>query len=214
MVRRTIDDLYPSMPWDELDAVVFDVGNVLLSFNPQGILEELLPDDKALYPVLTEKIFRSPYWMMMDHGDATLTEAADAMVGNDTRYEKQIRHVMTHWIEMKHVLDEGLQALDACKAHGKRVFVLSNYGSDAFEHVYHKYDFFKRFDGMMISARVHLLKPDPDIFHLAAETFGLDPERTLFIDDVPANIEGALHAGWQGFCHLRQGKLREFMRLP
>lgn len=211
MIRRTIDDLYPSMPWDALDAVVFDVGNVLLSFDPPQILRDLLPRDESIYPILLEHIFHSPYWVMMDHGDATLEEATEAMIASSPAYEAQIRKVMTNWIEMKDIIDEGLQALYACKRHGKKVYVLSNYGSDAFEHVYQKYDFFKLFDGLTISAREHVIKPDAAIYRLTVERFGLTPERTLFIDDSPANIDGALHAGWQGFCLNRKGKLKAFM---
>ena len=65
---RTFDDIYETMPWDAVDAVVFDVGQVLLSYNPQEILDEHVPDRPDLHPILLEKIFRSPYWLMRDHG--------------------------------------------------------------------------------------------------------------------------------------------------
>lgn len=57
---RTFDDIYETMPWDAVDAVVFDVGQVLLSYNPQEILDEHVPDRPDLHPILLEKIFRSP----------------------------------------------------------------------------------------------------------------------------------------------------------
>ena len=77
---RTFDDIYETMPWDAVDAVVFDVGQVLLSYNPQEILDEHVPDRPDLHPILLEKIFRSPYWLMRDHGLMTRDEAIILMV--------------------------------------------------------------------------------------------------------------------------------------
>ena len=77
---RTFDDIYETMPWDAVDAVVFDVGQVLLSYNPQEILDEHVPDRPDLHPFLLEKIFRSPYWLMRDHGLMTRDEAIILMV--------------------------------------------------------------------------------------------------------------------------------------
>ena len=62
----------------------------------------------------------------------------------------------------------------------------------------------------MISAREGLVKPDPAIYKTLTDRYGLDPARTLFIDDAAANIEGAIHAGWQGFWFNRPGKLSAF----
>lgn len=211
MPKLMIDDLYLSMPWDELDAIVFDVGNVLLSFNPAAILSDLLPNCQALHPVLMKKIFQSPYWVMMDRGLLSCTEAAECMIGRDTALAEPIRHVMANWIEMKDQIEEGQEALRICKAHGKKLYVLSNYGCDSFAHVEKKYDFFKLFDGKVISAREKMMKPDLAIYNLLTSRYGLDPARTLFIDDSFANIEGALYAGWQGFCFNQPGKLHKFV---
>ena len=76
-----LDDKYAKMPWDEIDTVVFDVGGVLVSFNPPAFLNDLFPGDEALQKVLKARIFASPYWHMMDHGLMTVEEAAQAMIG-------------------------------------------------------------------------------------------------------------------------------------
>lgn len=211
MQMTMIDDRFPRMPWDEIDNVVFDVGNVLLSFQPAEILRELVPEVPQLHPLLTAKIFHSPYWVMMDHGLMNLAEATEAMIGPDKALDEPIRRVMGGWVEMKHVLPEGLEALEMCRAHGKRTYVLSNYGDDAFRIVDEKYDFFRLFDGKIISSRVKLIKPDRAIYDLLTDTFRLERSRTLFLDDAPANIETALHVGWQGFCVNRPGKLHAFL---
>lgn len=211
MIRWMIDDKYPEMPWDELDTIVFDVGNVLLAFSPEQLLKELVPDRPDLYDVLSTRVFKSPYWVMLDHGTLTLEEAIEAMTGRELSLKPYVRQVMENWRDLKGVISEGVDALKAAKAHGKRVYVLSNYHSDSFQFAQEKYDFFNLVDDFLVSSREGLLKPDPAIYRLAQERFQLLPERTLFIDDTPANIEAALNAGWQGFCLNAPGKLRRFI---
>lgn len=211
MIRWMIDDKYPEMPWDELDTIVFDVGNVLLAFSPQQLMKELVPDRPDLYDTLNTRVFRSPYWVMLDHGTLALEEAIEAMTGRELSLKPYVRQVMENWRDLKGVISEGVDALKAAKAHGKRVYVLSNYHSDSFQFAREKYDFFDLVDDFLVSSRVGLLKPDLAIYRLAQERFQLLPERTLFIDDTPANIEAALYAGWQGFCLNAPGKLRRFI---
>lgn len=206
-----IDDLYTSMPWDALDAVVFDVGNVLLSYSPQEELDALFPGDTALHEKLMQKIIRSPYWNMMDRGTLTLEEAIEHMIGRDAHLAPQIRLFMEHWLDFKHPLKEGVEAARACVAHGKRVFVLSNYQREAFDRVEREYPFFALFEGRVVSAREGMIKPNADIYECLTQRYGLDPARTLFIDDTAANIEAALHLGWQGFCLNAPGKLSAFI---
>ena len=211
MIPLLIDDLYPSMPWDELDTVVFDVGNVLVSFEPQRMLDDLI-EDRSLHPVLMERVFRSPYWNMQDRGILDREEAIRVMTGRYRELAAPIRTLMENWDLLKRDIPEGVEALRECKAHGKRILILSNYADYAFRFVQEHFDFFRLADGFVVSSRLGLCKPDASIYRYAAETYGLDPKRTLFIDDTPLNVEAALVQGWQGFCLNRPGKLRAFLR--
>ena len=212
MQLLTIDDRYSTMPWDQIDNVVFDIGNVLLSFDPPSILRSYVPDRPDLHPALMQRIFRSPYWVMMDHGLVTNEGAFELMErGADPELIPHIRYIRDHWIEMKDVVTEGVDALKLCREKGKRTYVLSNYGT-GFEYVDAKYDFFRLFDGKIISYRVRLTKPDPAIYRCLIHTYGLEPSRTLFIDDAPANVEAAIANDWQALCFNEPGKLRRFMQ--
>ena len=113
MIRLMIDDQYETMPWDALDAVVFDVGNVLLTFNPEKLLTDLHPDDPALRATLMERMFRSPYWVMLDHGTLTSEEAAVAMAGRDEALRPVIAQMLEYRLNLKQVIAEGLDALHA-----------------------------------------------------------------------------------------------------
>ena len=210
MPNRMIDDLYPYMPWDEIDNVVFDVGNVLLRFDPQSFLNELVPERPDLHSRLMLRVFRSPYWIMMDYGEATCAAAADMMCRGQPELEPYIRRILEGWVAMRETIPEGVAALEACRRHGKKVYILSNYGDDSFTVVEQKYDFLRNADGRVVSSREHLMKPDPAIYRLLIRRYGLEPERTLFIDDSTANIAVPLTMGWQGLCFNEPGKLRRF----
>lgn len=212
-MNLALDDLFPSVPWERLDAVVFDVGNVLLSFDPAAILERLFPGDAALQAALDVKVFRSPYWAALDHGAMTQEEAIAAMTGRDADLGPAVRRLMENWIDLKPTVHEGVAVLHACKAHGKKTYVLSNYHDGAFAYVEAHNDFFRLFDGFVVSSREKLWKPDPAIYRALTDRFGLAPERTLFIDDTPANVTAALQLGWQGICLNRPGKLAAFFQV-
>ena len=211
MIRLALDDKYASMPWEKIDAVVFDIGNVLLRFVPQELLTAMLPDRPDLHGLLMERVFRSPYWVMLDRGSVTVEEAVEAMSAGDEALKPYVRTALTGWYDLPRMA-EGIEVLRRCKERGKQVYALSNYPAEGIAWIWERADFFRLFDGRVISSSIGMVKPGRDIYdHLIAK-FALDPERTVFIDDTPGNIEGALAAGWQGICYNREGKLTAFFR--
>ncbi len=208
-MRLMFDDLFPAMPWDAIDAVVFDVGNVLLSWTAAEVLTRLVPDRPDLYETLTVRVFKSPYWCMRDRGSATREEVIQAMAANAPELLPYVRTIMEHWIDLP-AMAEGVEALKICKQHGVKLYALTNYADREFAYACEKHDFFRLFDGFVVSSRVRMVKPEQCIYTHLIDRFELDPARTLFIDDSPANIEAALEAGWQCLCVNRKGKLTDF----
>lgn len=209
MIRLMIDDMYSTMPWDKIDAVVFDVGNVLLSFQPSDLLRLTVPERPDLHDELMIRVFKSPYWCMRDRGSATVEEVIAAMSTGKPELEPYVRRAVTGWIDLPPI-QEGIDTLKACKAHGKKLYALTNYADAEFAHACRTNAFFSLFDGYVVSSRLHLVKPEHEIYEHLTGLYGLDPARTLFIDDNIANIEGALNCGWQGLCYNRPGKLEAF----
>ena len=209
MIRLMIDDQYDRMPWDKIDTVVFDVGNVLLSWKAQELLERIVPERPDLHAELAERVFRSPYWSMRDRGSATLEEVIWAMSRRAPELEPYIRRIMTEWIDLP-AIPEGVETLKICKEHGVKLYALTNYADKEFAYACGKHDFFQLFDGFLVSGREHTIKPGLDIYRLLISRFALDPERSLFIDDSLMNIEAALESGLQALHYNRDGKLWAF----
>lgn len=209
MIRLMIDDQYSHMPWDQIDAVVFDVGNVLLAWKADELLNRLVPDRPDLHEALAIRTVRSPYWSMRDRGSATVEEVIVAMSIGAPELEPYIRRIMTGWIDLP-AIPEGVEALKTCKAHGVKLYALTNYADKEFAYACEQHAFFNLFDGFVVSGREHTIKPGLAIYTRLIDRFDLDPARTLFIDDSVMNIEAALESGWQAFHYNRDGKLRNF----
>ena len=204
-----IDDKFDTMPWDQIDTVVFDVGNVLLSWTAEELMNRLVPERPDLHEELAYRTMRSPYWTMRDRGSATVEEVIVAMSLRAPELEPYIRRIMKEWIDLP-AMPEGVETLKICKERGVKLYALTNYADKEFAYACEQHDFFRLFDGFLVSGREHTIKPGLDIYRLLISRFGLNPERTLFIDDSLMNIEAALESGLQALHYNRDGKLREF----
>lgn len=193
-----LNESFETMPWDAVDTVVFDIGNVLLRFDPPYILRTLF-DDAQKRNVMMEKVFRSPYWIELDRGTLTYAQAARAMAQGDAQLEKDAAYLLKHWCSHKQVIEPGWAAARACAAHGKRLCLLSNYHREAFEYNLAHHEIFSLFDVRLISCYVHQLKPDAEIYDTLIHVSGLDPSRSVFLDDMPGNVQAAIRAGLHGF---------------
>lgn len=198
-----------SMPWDAVDTVVFDIGNVLLRFDPDYILRALF-EDAHKRAVLMEKVFRSPYWIELDRGALTYAEAARRMAQGDARLEADAAYLLDHWCAHKKVIAQGWAAARACAAHGKRLCLLSNYHREAFEYNLAHHAIFSLFDVRLISCYVHQLKPEAEIYDTLIHVSGLNPARSVFLDDMLVNVQGAMRAGLNGYWVRSEAEMGAF----
>ncbi|NCB05893.1 MAG: hypothetical protein EOM69_10295 [Clostridia bacterium] len=199
-MRQTFDDPYASMPWDKVDTVVFDIGNVLVTFGPDEMLGAMYPDDEAMRARLKRAMFASPYWVMLDRGTILREEAARLMAGGDETFRRRIMEALGQFVTHKRAVQGGVRVLRRCKEQGKRVLLLSNYGTESYGEITKKFDFFSLLDGGIISAYEKMVKPEREIYALLLSRYGLDGSRTLFLDDMAMNVEAALNAGLQSIC--------------
>ena len=177
--------------------IVFDLGNVLLSFMPSDFL------DKKNYPENFKKrilsdVFESQEWQMIDRGEMTALEAIDSIALKSSLKKEEISHIFNLRTEMLFPLDGNVKLLPALKKQGYRLYFLSNFPGDIFEEIESGYYFFRYFDGGVISAHARFTKPDIRIYAHLLEKYSLKAEESLFFDDLEQNVQASISAGIKG----------------
>ncbi len=180
--------------------VVFDMGNVLLDFNPERYLQNFVEreEDRAL---LRDELFDSVEWVMTDHGRLDDEGLGDTVCGRvPERLHGTVRRILAHWYEDMPVYPGVKELIERLMEQGYRLYVLSNV-SENYRIMRQNIPHIEDFDGEFISCKAHLLKPEPAIFAAFCEAFDLAPEECLFIDDQKNNVYGAMRAGMQGLVY-------------
>jgi len=175
--------------------IIFDLGNVLVSFQPELYLKSkgLSSDDVNL---VYKEIFLSKEWVELDRGTISRDEALKAICDRNES-DKKLLMENTDFEKILEPIAENVRILGELKKKGYKLYYLTNYHEDLFEYSYDKLGFFHHFDGGVVSAHVKLIKPDPPIYKKLIEKYHLQPEETLFIDDSEKNTQAATELGIQ-----------------
>ena len=203
---------YETMPWDQVDAVIFDIGNVLIRFAPDDFIVKLFPGDEQKQKDMLERVYFGKYWQMFDQGVISYEEAAKRLVEDFGGEEADYLHALYGWIDLKTPIEEGWRAARLCREKGKKLYLLSNYPKEGYEAMRVKLaDYFSDlFDGGIISCYDHLIKPSREIYETLIARCGFEPGRAVFIDDTLVNINGAMKAGIHGFHMHETGMMDRF----
>ncbi len=185
-----------------ITTLIFDLGNVLLSWKPEEFFDRNGYDKASKETFLTE-VFRSNEWLQLDNGDITIKEAVESIASRSTLKKEEIRAVFDLRTKILFPLSSNTKLLPALKKHGFKLYFLSNFPDDIFDEIHNKYDFFRNFDGGEISARVNASKPDEKIFQIFLKKHYLKAENCLFIDDSHKNANSAENMGMK-VIHLEE----------
>jgi len=177
--------------------IVFDLGNVLISFRPAEFFSKNAYPEYIKTKILSD-IFGSKEWGMLDNGDINTSEGIDAISLNSSLNREEIAHIFNLRIEMMFPLDQNVRLLPELKKQGFRLYYLSNFPIDIFEEIKTGYYFFRYFDGGVISSEVKFSKPDSRIYKTLLEKYSLVAEECLFIDDLEVNVRAAEALGMKG----------------
>lgn len=177
--------------------IVFDLGNVLISFKPFEFLEKNHYPENIVTKILSD-IFGSKEWLMLDNGDINTSEGIDAIALKSSLKKEEIAHIFNLRTEMMYPLDQNVRLLPELRKHGFRLYFLSNFPLDIFEEIKTGYYFFRYFDGGVISSEVKFSKPDKRIFEILLDKYSLIPGECLFIDDIEINVQAAEVSGMKG----------------
>lgn len=177
-------------------AVVFDIGGVLLDWDPRHLYRTLLPDEAAVERFLAE-VCTSEFNAELDKGrdfDEACRELAE-------RHPEQadLVHAWKRQADMVAGEIEGTPALvDRLVEAGVPLYLLTNMPRWVFDERVAAYPVLQRFDGAVVTGDEGILKPDPAVFELVLSRFGLSPAETLFVDDRPENVRAAESLGLAG----------------
>ena len=195
--------------------IVFDMGKVLVGYDPVAVCRQYT-DSADEIELLRRELFASEEWTLLDWGMITEEEAMSRVKNRlpDQRMRDMADACMAHWHEynIMPVAEMG-DLVKELKEKGYGIYLCSNMSLRlrVFED---QLPGIQYFDGILVSAEEKLLKPDPAIYERLFEKFGLKAEECFFIDDLPANIEGAKKCGMDGYCFAdgNIGKLREELK--
>jgi epoxide hydrolase-like predicted phosphatase len=174
--------------------IVFDLGNVLISFRPSEFFDKKKYPENIKTKILAD-IFGSKEWLMLDNGEINTTQAIESIASRSSLKKEEIAHIFNLRSELIFPLDPNVRLLPGLKERGFRLFFLSNFPMDLFEEVKTGYYFFKYFDGGLISAEAKVSKPDIRIYNILLEKYNLLPKDCLYIDDLEINTKSAEEAG-------------------
>ena len=181
-----------------VDALIFDMGKVLLDF-PWETCAEKMDVTPECRRVLEEKILHNPeLWKKFDLNNKSYEQIMDEFAAVDPRYDREIRELVDHVDEVIKPFPYTEEWLRELKRHGYKLYWLSNWSQVTYERIKERgiLDFMKYMDGGIWSFEVHLAKPDGRIFRLLADRYHLNKGRSIFIDDSEANVRAAQKEGF------------------
>jgi HAD superfamily hydrolase (TIGR01509 family) len=191
--------------------VVFDVGGVLLEWNPPRIIAGLYPDP-AIQAVIREQIFEHADWLEFDRGTFNEAEAIEhfAKLADLTRDETRL--LMQAVRESLAPIAGTIRLVEELAAAGLHLYLLSNMPVSTYEYLIGRHKFFGHFKHLVISGAIRLVKPEPAIYkHLVDET-GIVPAESVFIDDLLKNVVAARECGFHAIQFTDPQSCREQLR--
>jgi HAD superfamily hydrolase (TIGR01509 family) len=198
-----------SMAKTRIEAVIFDVGNVLYGWDPDSFLVRQIADDEARMRFVDDV----GLWQWHDTLDAgrPYAEAAAELSEKFPEYAHLIAAWSDRFGETITGPVPGVHALvEALDANGVPLYAITNFSAD-FWPPFHEREraFFRRFRDIVVSGEVKLLKPDPAIYYLSLDRFGLRPRDALFVDDRMINVDAAEAIGMRGHLFTTAEDLRD-----
>ncbi len=174
--------------------VVFDIGNVLVRWDMRFLFEKLIAD-KAELDMFLRDVCSMQWHGTLDAG-ATYSTAIAHLSARFPEHAKTIALYDARWQEtISGVIEDSVSILEKFRDAGVPNYAITNFPAEKFEETCARFPFLGGFDGVIVSGRERIVKPDPAIFQLLLDRYGLKAADCVFIDDNPANVDAAGVAG-------------------
>lgn len=192
--------------------VVFDLGGVLIDWNPRHLYRKVFADEAAMEKFLAEVCTQE--WNEMQDAGRSFRDGIDELLRLHPGHRAEIEIWDSRWHEMiSGAIQPTVDILAVIKKQGRhRLLGLSNWSSDKFHVAEDRFEFLKWFEHIVVSGRIKLKKPDPRIFQHLCESCRITPQESLFIDDSKANIGAALKLGFHALQFTSPGALETHLR--
>jgi 2-haloacid dehalogenase len=188
--------------------IVFDIGKVLLHYDPDLPFSRLMPDDDERHWFF-ENVCTHDWNVEQDRGRSWV-EAELLLIEAHPDHAENILNFRRYWHEMvPHAYEDSVAIMEKLIARGHDVTMLTNFAADTFAEARRRFPFLERPRGVTVSGEVGMIKPDRRIYDLHIASFDLDPSATIFIDDSQQNVEGARAAGWHAVLFQNAKTLEE-----
>ena len=175
--------------------VVFDVGGVLVDWDPRDLYRTIIPDEEVMERFLAEVC--TPEWHAQHDLGASYEDTIPPLVAAHPQWADEVRAWDERFVEMYGgAFDATVALLADLRRRRVPLFASTNWGAESWRQAKARYPFLEWFDGALVSGEVGLAKPDPAFFELLVETFGLHPPETLYIEDNLANLQAAADRGF------------------
>jgi 2-haloacid dehalogenase len=185
-----------------VDAVVFDLGGVLIDWNPRHLYRQLFRDRPEDMEWFLANVCTSAWNERQDAGRSWEEAIAEASASHPD-HAPLIRAYRERWEEMLGgPITETVRILAELRDAGMKLYALTNWSQDTFPYALERYPFLQWFRDIVVSGRERVIKPDPEIFQLLLARSGTEPAHTVFIDDSIKNVEAARRLGLQAI-HFR-----------
>lgn len=189
--------------------VIFDLGGVLIDWDPRYLYRSLFADEAAMERFLAE--ICSPEWNLSLDSGRSFAQAVAELSGRHPHERARIQAYHERWIEMiAGPIPETVAVLEELHAREVPLWALTNWSAETFRLVRHDpaYGFLDRFRQIFVSGELRMVKPDPAIYRHVLTEIGATAQSCLFIDDSPKNVAAALALGLHGHRFVEASALR------
>ncbi len=185
-----------------INTLVFDLGGVLIDWNPDYLYNKIIPDEKERKCFLST--ICTPDWNEEQDAGRSLREATEHLVGKYPDHERAIRAYYDRWTEMLGgPIRETVEIFRELKARGQlNLYALTNWSAETFPVALEMYEFLHWFDGRLVSGEEMMRKPSLEIYRKLIDRFGIEPKKAIYVDDNIRNVLPARELGFIGI-HFR-----------
>lgn len=174
-----------------INTVIFDLGGVLIDWDPVYLYQKIFDDIEEREYFLAE--ICSPDWNQQQDAGRSLKHATESLATQHPEYEKQINAFYGRWQEMLGgAVEDSVKILEQIHNEGRhKIFALTNWSAETFPYALEQYEFLELFEGILVSGQENLKKPDPEIYRLLLERYQIRAQQAVFIDDSVQNVTAA-----------------------